>query len=328
MSSRHARFVSSSDDDATVDLKAGGVSKSVEDPLTAPRGTGKRSVIDFVLRNRIHLLPAAALIAWATPPLYGSTPSWDALPSVLLAGFGIYELNRVFDVVEDKINDPDAYAHTRATRTLILKIAISATFASIVLSLLLTNLAATITLLIVILAGVLYSVPFLGEKRGRIRLKQIPSLKNVVPSIVWPFTTIVYPAMFSHEVHLLQLLLAVIGVSCAVFTIEVAWDIRDSYGDQIAGIRTLATAFRSRRALLVPLFASCSNALVIVPLVYSGNLAKLWLLPALFLVLLPTIAYLWKDSLVTNRDRSHLLVLMNMLALILLGIVGHWERIG
>jgi hypothetical protein len=59
-------------------------------------------------------------------------------------------------------------------------------------------------------------------------------------------------------------------------------------------------------------------------LVYLGNLATLWLLPALLLVLLPVIAYLWRDPLASNRDRSHLLVLMNISALILLGLAGRW----
>jgi 4-hydroxybenzoate polyprenyltransferase len=113
-------------------------------------------------------------------------------------------------------------------------------------------------------------------------------------------------------------------LSCCVFTVEVAWDVRDSRGDRIAGIRTLATAFGAKRALLVPLLASCGEALVLAVLVYAGSLDELWLLPVLLLVLLPTVAYLWKDSLADNRDRSHLLILMNMLALILLGLVASW----
>jgi 4-hydroxybenzoate polyprenyltransferase len=187
------------------------------------------------------------------------------------------------------------------------------------------NYAATATLSIMILLGVLYSVPFLKRGHGTPRrLKQIPSLKNVIPSIVWPAVTILYPAMSSSGVHLLQLVLAITGLSCSIFTIEVAWDVRDSRGDQLAGISTLVTAFGVHRALLVPLAMSCVQSLVIVLLVYLGNLAALWLLPALLLVLLPVVAYLWRDSLASNRDRSHLLVLMNISALILLGLAGRW----
>jgi 4-hydroxybenzoate polyprenyltransferase len=242
-----------------------------------------------------------------------------------LAGFGLYELNRVFDVVEDEINDPSAYVRTSATKTLVLTVAISAIVASVFLSIVLMNYLATATLSIMILLGVLYSVPFLKRGQGgRHRLKQIACLKNAVPSVVWPFATILYPAMASPNVRLLQLWLAIAAVSCSIFTIEVAWDVRDSRGDQIAGISTLATAFGVHRAPIVPLAASCAPALVIMLLVYSGNLATPWLLPAFFLVLLPTVAYLWKDSLASNRDRSHLLVLINILALIPLGLAGRW----
>lgn len=284
-----------------------------------------RALTAFVLRNRIHLLPAATLITWAGPPLYGSTPSWNALPSILLAGLGIYELNRVFDGIEDEINDPDEYATTSTSRTLVRTVAIGALAGSVVLSVILTNLAATVALAIMLVAGILYSVPFLRSDGKAVRLKQIPGLKNAVPSVVWPIVTIAYPAMSGTGVRVPLLVLAVTALAWGVFTIEVAWDVRDSRGDRVAGIRTLANTFGARRALLVPLVASCGEALVIVALVYTGRVAMLWLLPALLLVLLPTIAYLWRESFATHRDRSHLLILMNTLALILLGLAGRWE---
>lgn len=321
-----AQLVSSRGDSRSVDLTEGSNSRPAEGPLEASSTVSdERSVVDFVIRNRIHLLPGAALIVWALPPWYGSTPSWNALPSILLAGFGIYQLNRVFDVVEDEINDPNSYARISAAKIVVRAVAISAILASLFLSIVLMDYLATVTLSIMILIGVLYSVPFLKREQGDPhRLKQVACLKNAVPSVVWPFTAILYPAMSNSEVHLLQLGLAITAVSCSIFTIEVAWDIRDSRGDQIAGISTLATAFGVRRALLVPLVASCVQTLVITLLVYFGKLATIWLLPALFLILLPTVAYLWKDSLASNRDRSHLLVLMNILALIPLGLVGRW----
>jgi len=321
-----AQIVSSRGDSRSVDPTERSYSRPAEGPHEASRTiSGERSAIDFVIRNRIHLLPGAALIVWALPPWYGSTPSWNALPPILLAGFGIYQLNRVFDVVEDEINDPNSYARISAAKIMVRAMAISAILASLFLSLILMNFLATATLSIMILIGVLYSVPFLKRERGDShRLKQIACLKNAVPSVVWPFTTILYPAMSSSEVRLLQLGLAITALSCSIFTIEVAWDVRDSYGDQIAGITTLATAFGVRRALLVPFATSCVQALVITLLVYFGKLATTWLLPVLFLVLFPTVAYLWKDSLVGNRDRSHLLVLINILALIPLGLVGRW----
>ncbi len=318
--------VSTSGDGRSVSPTERSNSRPAEGSREASRTiSDKRSVIDFVLRNRILQVLAAVLIVWALPPWYGSAPSWNAALSILLAGFGLYQLNRVFDVVEDEINDPNAYARTSAVKAVLRTVAISAILASLCLSIVLTNYLATATLSIMILIGVLYSVPFLKRGQGESRrLKQIASLKNAIPSVVWPFTTILYPAMSSSGVRLLQLLLAIIALSCGIFTIEVAWDVRDMRGDQVAGISTLATAFGVHRALLVPLVASCVQALVITLLVYFGNLATLWLLPALLLVLLPAVAYLWKDSLASNRDRSHLLVLINISAVIPLGLAGRW----
>lgn len=287
--------------------------------------SNKRRVIDFAIRNRIHLEPGAVLIIWALPPWYGSTPAWQAAPSILLAGFGLYQLNRVFDLVEDQINDPAAYARTSAARNMLRSVAISALLASLGLSIVLMNYAATALLAIVLLPGVLYSVPFLKREPGQPhRLKQVAGLKNVIPSVVWPVTTILYPAISSPGVRALPLALAITAVACSVFTIEVAWDVRDSCGDRVAGIHTLATKFGPGRALLVPFVVSCAQVLAIALLVSFGELATRWLFLATLLVLLPAVAYLWKNSLASNRDRSHLLVLMNISALIPLGLVGRW----
>ena len=302
------------------------VSSSVDAPPVIAEATApRRTLTAFVLRNRFHLLPAATLITWAAPPLYGSAPSWNALPSILLAGFGIYELNRVFDGVEDEINDPDEHATTATSRTLVRTVAIGALAGSIVLSAIRTDLAATAALAVMLIAGILYSVPFLRADGRAVRLKQVAGLKNAVPSVVWPIVTVVYPAMSGTGVHVPLLVLAATALAWGVFTIEVAWDVRDSRGDWVAGIRTLANTFGASRALLVPLVGSCGEALAIAALVYAGRVSALWLLPALLLVLLPTIAYVWRDAFATHRDRSHLLILMNTLALILLGLAGRWE---
>src|SRR5215472_4858968 len=135
-----SRLVSSGGDGRGVSLTA----RSNSRPTEASQGTSraisdKRSVIDFVIRNRILQYLGAILIVWAFPPWYGSTPSWNAVPSILLASFGIYQLNRVFDVVEDEINDPSAYVRTSANKTTVRAVAIGAIAASVCLSIVLMN---------------------------------------------------------------------------------------------------------------------------------------------------------------------------------------------
>lgn len=295
-------------------------------PYQSNHGIGRAGgIVAFVVRNRIHLGPGAALIMWTMPQWYGSTPSWKAGPSIALAGFGVYQLNRVFDVVEDAINDPDASAPTSAARTAVRNVAVGAILGSLLLSVVLNNSLATATLSMMLLLGVLYSVPVLRRRRGEPRrLKQMAVLKNVIPSVVWPGTTILYPAIASAGFRWLPLLFAITAVSCAVFTIEVAWDVRDASGDQVAGISTLATALGAHRALMVPLAMSCLQALVIAMLIAGGKLATLWLLLALFLVLLPTLAHHWREALASDRNRSHVLVLINTSALIPLALAGRW----
>ncbi|MEO3859781.1 UbiA family prenyltransferase [Acrocarpospora sp. B8E8] len=286
---------------------------------------GGRGVVDFAIRNRIHLQPGAILIMWAMPPWYESSPSWMAAPSVLLAGFGIYQLNRVFDFVEDEINDPSAYAKAYLARFALRNMATAAILASLLLSALFVGPAATALLTVTLLAGVLYSVPFFKRKRGEPRrIKQVIGLKNIIPSVAWPIAAVLYPGISSPDPHILQLFLAIALISCSVFIIEVAWDIRDSRGDRVAGISTLVTAFGRTRALLIPFGASSSYALSVALLVFLGHLSPLWLLPGFLPVLSAAIALRWKDSLAESRDRSHILVLINVLALIPLGLTGRW----
>jgi 4-hydroxybenzoate polyprenyltransferase len=323
---RLAQLASPRGDSQTIDLTESSHSKRARTPHETPAAINyQQRIIDFVRRNRIYLGPGAALIIWALPPWYGSTPSWNALASVFLAGFGIYQLNRVYDVIEDEINDPDAYAQIAANKKAVRNVAVGAILTSFFLSAVLMSYLATATLSIMLLLGVLYSVPFFKREYGDPgRAKQIAGVKNAIPSVVWPVTTILYPAMSSSDVRFPELWLAMAVLSCSVFTIEVAWDVRDSRGDQAGGISTLATAFGARRALLVPLVASCTTAVVITFLVYAGNIVTLWLLPALLLITFPSLAYLWKDSLALNRDRSHFLVLINISGLVPLGLAVRW----
>jgi 4-hydroxybenzoate polyprenyltransferase len=285
----------------------------------------ERPVADFVFRSRIHMLPAAALIFWAVPPWYGAVPAWNAAPSVLLACFGIYQLNRVYDAAEDSVNAPAAFARDEAARGAIRGTGVCALVLSVLLSAVLLNARATVVLLAMIGFGAAYSVPFLARADGKpVRLKQLAWLKNAVPSVVWPVVTVIYPAMAGPAIQLPLLMVVVGAVASSIFTIEVAWDVRDAPGDKAAGIGTLTTAFGATRALLVPLVVSGAGAIAIAVLVGAGVYPAVYLFPAALLVALPLTAFLWKEALTTDRDRSQMLVLLNIIALVPLGLIGRW----
>ena len=299
--------------------------------IVTPSGSAGRPhptglvILDFMIRSRVHLWPGAALIIWALPPWYGLPPTWNAVPSITLAGFGLFQVNRVFDSAEDEINDPAAYARIAASRRAVRSAGVVAILASLFLSMMLIGSVATATLSILLLLGVLYSVPFFRQGQGEPRrLKQIAGLKNTIPAVVWSATTVLYPAMSRAGIQWLPFLLVLAGVFCIVFTIEVAWDIRDARGDRAAGIRTLATTFGVRRALLGPIAASSLLAVAIVGLVLLRTLPWLWLLPAFLLVVLPSVAYALKESLAIDRARSDILALVNVLALVPMSLVGRW----
>jgi 4-hydroxybenzoate polyprenyltransferase len=105
----------------------------------------------------------------------------------------------------------------------------------------------------------------------------------------------------------------------------VAWDVRDRRGDRIAGINSFAATLGPTKALVIPLAASLTYALFVALLVTPfDRLPAIWLLPGMLPALLVGIALLWKDPLAAGRGLSHLLVLINILALVPLGIAGRW----
>lgn len=281
-------------------------------------------MVDFVVRNRLHLLPAAALLVWATPPWYNASPAIAAAAPVLLIGFGLYQLNRVSDGVEDSINDPRGYAHTKANRGLLRRIAVLAMSTGLALSLLTARPAASALLAAALFLGIAYSIPVIARRRGSgRRLKEFGLVKNILPSVVWPTVTILYPALYASDVWGLGLVLIASGIAIGVFTIEVAWDVRDAVGDRIANVKTLANSLGPGGALAIPLSVGAAYALLILFLVNLDTLPLTWLLPALALLLLSVIAHSCRRLLSEERGWSHLLVVGNIVALILLGGVGH-----
>ena len=98
------------------------------------------------------------------------------------------------------------------------------------------NRVATGILAAGIVLGVAYSRPTTVSDGSAVRLKQVPLVKNLVPSTVWPILTIVYPVLLSGlDPSLPDLVAAVLATAAGVFVTEVAWDIRDIEGDRHAG---------------------------------------------------------------------------------------------
>ncbi|MGN9785151.1 UbiA family prenyltransferase [Nonomuraea sp. ZG12] len=272
--------------------------------------------MQFIVNNRIYLGVGAIAVMWAMPPWFGAEVAWTAMLPVLMAGLGVYQFNRVFDFVEDQINDPGAYAQAYRSRTALRALAVAAMVTSLLLSMAFQGYAATALLAVMLLSGVLYSAPFLTRRR----LKQVAGVKNVIPSLVWPVATLVHPT----GVLTLESMLAVGLIACSVFTIEVAWDVRDRRGDRIAGIDSFAAILGPTKALVIPLATSLTYALFVALLVLLGRLPAIWLFPGMLPALSVGIALLWKDSLAASRGLSHVLVLINVLALVPLGIAGRW----
>lgn len=275
-----------------------------------------------VVRNRLHLVLAAFVIWWAWPPWFDVSPAPRTLLPVLLAGFGLYQLNRIADVVEDSVNDPVGYREAMTHRTTIKRLSISALGASILLSLVYAGIAPSVVLAAAVSVGVFYSFSPFGISQSAPRLKEAGILKNVAPSLVWPIVAVIYPALMAPASAIPLVAMAAAVTMVAVFTIEVAWDVRDAEGDRLAGVRTLANRVGAPAAMRVPLGFASMVAVGVVLLIAVSALDAAWLIPAGLLLGAGLVAYFASGLLEADRAWSHLLVGGNILAALVIGVSG------
>ena len=274
-------------------------------------------------RNRVHLLLAAVAMSWAWQPWHGVGFPLTRLVPVWLCGFGIYQLNRVFDQVEDAINAPDEYLEAVRNESVLVAMSTVSFVLAIGLSLAQGNPVATGVLAAGIVLGVAYSRPTTVSGGSSVRLKQLPLVKNLVPSTVWPILTIVYPILLSGlDPSMPDLVASVLATSAGVFVTEVAWDIRDIEGDRHAGVSTIPVRFGVDAAAGACFTAA---ALVAVSLGVASRLDVIgprWMGPAVALVGFGALVVVRRNELAGNRTWSHVLVFCAAASLAGIGVLG------
>jgi 4-hydroxybenzoate polyprenyltransferase len=195
--------------------------------------------------------------------LLGINPNISICIAVFLMVFSVYALDKITDSDEDAINMPERGAFLANRKKLVKGCAISAYALSALIVFHDNPLSLTI-ILFPIAANAVYgtrlhpSIP---------RLKDIPVMKNLVVSFSWALATALLPAvhMVSAEFWLVALIFYFMLVKDFINT--VLYDIRDTEGDRVNGVRTIPVILGEKRttSILLALNTTFLPWLTLVP---------------------------------------------------------------
>ena len=212
-----------------------------------------RAIKFLVLSNIAAALGAAALSYSVDYFLQGSSTLVYPLITFLYI-YAMHVLNRFLDRTASAYNEPERASFLmRHGKALALGGAIS-TLGAIGLSLK-VGLSTFITLLILSLLGIIYSLPIIpkglpiGGRYGKI--KDIPGSKTISEALAWTALIVVAPLLEGT----IRLMPSTVVVGACVFSLAFVragiFDIIQFQGDLIAGSETLPIVLGERRTLLV-----------------------------------------------------------------------------
>jgi 4-hydroxybenzoate polyprenyltransferase len=289
-------------------------------------------MLHYFFRNKLHLslLSALAAASWS---VYFEIPvnGW-AILSVFLLTFSIYQYNRLTDDIEDAINDPDSLE--RATKSEVFITYVIFYLISI-LSLVIAfqfGASAILATTFIIVIGFLYNhksfPPFLSRRlMGARRLKDLYIVKNLTPPLDWATALIFLPLFFEGRPLSLKAWICWGYVFICAFFIEVMWDMRDSHGDLVSGIKTIGNTltFPQTKRLLI------TTSLISGILLFCFTFAKILPGSSYFLLLnnlaVIVIASLYKENKEPfMRKISDLTIVLATVLFLSFGLIAFYAR--
>lgn len=216
-------------------------------PVPSPVSASNIRILDFIEYTRVYL--ALGLTVWVFAFALILNVEFGLGLAVIIFGtsFGIYAMNRRFDIEEDSVNLVSS--DRRGANVLFLS------------GVILLGAAAGISLLVdpsILLSFVIalgcfaaYSVPLLPESVSYTRLKEIPFVKNLVIGTGSAGTLVSALVLFNQlPVSASVLTLFAWAFVCVVLR-SIVHDIRDLPGDTKAGIQTIPVHYGLRTTKFV-----------------------------------------------------------------------------
>lgn len=257
---------------------------------------------------------------WGFSSLLGySVRPFDWIIVPLLATCA-YQLNRLSDLEEDRLNHPEDAKSAVQNRKAIIYISIGSFVGALFLGLLTSNLAGLVLISGLLLLGYMYSFPTIGSNPRR-RIKDIFVGKNLAPAIGWAATVVLYPVVNSGIDPGFEVLLLSSTVFVGSFLLEIICDVRDYAGDKQNGIESIPVRLGlDRTKLIINAINLVSGSIVLAAVVFE-ILPLPWILFIVNGALVWIVSNLMFDRLASNRLISHALIFFQIVMVCVLGVV-------
>jgi 4-hydroxybenzoate polyprenyltransferase len=242
-------------------------------------------LIDFIMFSSLYVAIAAGGMVFTSCFIQGISPNGQILLVMALVSFSVYNLNRKTDEEEDAINHEQRFFFTKKfERPLFYAALCSYGIACIIGAL--NGILSLAVVMIPLISGILYSVPFLPASWQYRRLKEIPVMKNLVVATAWAIPLSLIPVFFTESSPVTSTLVAFLFFFNYVFIASILPDIRDREGDALTGVRTIPVTIGVKRtkllligvnsvlggiviALTFPRFPLVVSALLVAAVLYS-----------------------------------------------------------
>jgi 4-hydroxybenzoate polyprenyltransferase len=188
--------------------------------------------------SSVYLSFAGVAMGYIACVVQGLPITWEVMAIMFLVTYAVYNIDRKADEEEDSINHSERYSFTSHYSKFLFISSIIAYLTAFSIASFYGAWAVIVTA-IPLLSGLLYSFAWLpGNFRYR-RLKEIPSVKNLVIAFAWAFTPALLPALINGTSYDITIIVTIAYFFLLVFINTVVFDMRDIEGDSLSGIDTI-----------------------------------------------------------------------------------------
>ncbi len=220
-------------------------------------------LMSFLMKSSLYIAMTAFLLPYFSFLLYNVRANVTLLIASSLCIFSIYSLNKLSDIKEDSINNPERVGFIKKYKSIIIFAVIASFIASILISFL-QNPFAVLIMLFPFLMGIFYSI-----KVSNIRLKDIVGIKNFTVAVSWAVIGAFLPlAVNFGDFILITLIFYFFFIR--VFIGSIASDVRDIEGDRASGVRTIPVVFGMHRTKIFLLLLNSSLLLWLAFSYFAG----------------------------------------------------------
>jgi 4-hydroxybenzoate polyprenyltransferase len=200
--------------------------------------------------SSLYVAIAAGGMVYTSCFIQGIPANGLILLVMALVSFSVYNLNRKTDEEEDAINHEQRFLFTKKFERPLFCAALCSYGIAIIIGAM-HGIWSLAVVMIPLISGILYSVPFLPASWQYRRLKEIPVMKNLVVATAWALPLSLIPVFFSSSLPGMSTVVAFLFFFNYVFIASILPDIRDREGDALTGVRTIPVTIGVQRTKML-----------------------------------------------------------------------------